>query len=78
MPWALAQAMVRAQSLDPTTILATMDTMTTLGDIMTSFGPGNMWGIERYGVNRMLYRPIPLTRIMNGKMEFIGFFNPEK
>jgi branched-chain amino acid transport system substrate-binding protein len=78
MPWILAQAMVKAQSIEPAAVLAALETMTTLGDVMTNFGPGHMGGMERYGVNRILFRPIPLTRIMDGKMEFIGFFNPEK
>jgi len=78
MPSIIAQAMVKAQSIEPANVLAALESMTTLGDLMTNFGPGQMWGMDRYGVNRMLYRPIPLTAINNGQMEFIGFFNPEK
>jgi branched-chain amino acid transport system substrate-binding protein len=78
MPWIIAQAMVKAQSIEPEKVMATLETMINRGDITTNLGPGYMGGKEKYGVNRVLYRPLPLTRIMNGKMEFIGFFNPEK
>jgi ABC-type branched-subunit amino acid transport system substrate-binding protein len=78
MPWIIAQAMVKAQSIEPANVLAALETMTNLGDIMTGLGPGFMGGLEKYGVNRVLYRPLPLTRIMNGKMELIGYTNPEK
>ena len=76
MPWIIAQAMVKAQSIEPAAVLAALETMTTPGDITTSLGPGYMGGKNKYGVNRVLYRPLPITRIMNGKMEFIGFYNP--
>lgn len=78
MPWIIAQAMVKAQSIEPAAVLAALETMTTLGDILTNLGPGYMGGKENYGVNRVLYRPLPMTRIMNGKMEFIVYTNPEK
>jgi branched-chain amino acid transport system substrate-binding protein len=67
------QAMQKAQSIDPEKILATLDTMTKKGDLQTVFGPAYMGGMERFGVNRTLIRPIPITLIMNGKMELIGY-----
>jgi branched-chain amino acid transport system substrate-binding protein len=73
MPWILAQAMEKAQSLDPEKVLATLDTMTAPGSLKVNFGLGHMGGKKRFGVNRALYRPYPLTRIMNGKTEFVGF-----
>jgi len=78
MPWIIAQAMVKAQSIEPAAVLAAMETMTNIGDIMTSLGAGYMGGMEKYGVNRVLYRPLPLTVINNGKMELIGYTSPEK
>jgi len=78
MPWIIAQAMVKAQSIEPAAVLAALETMTNAGDILTSLGAGYMGGIEKYGVNRVLYRPLPLTVINNGKMELIGYTSPEK
>ena len=76
MPWILVQAMQKAGSVDPKAVLAALDTMTNKGDIKTNEGDGNMGGKDRFGVNRALYRPYPLTRIMNGQLEFIGFMPP--
>jgi branched-chain amino acid transport system substrate-binding protein len=75
MPWILVQAMQKAGSTDPKAVLATLETMTNKGDLQTNEGPGYMGGQERFGVNRVLYRPFPITRIMNGQLEFIGFFD---
>lgn len=78
MPWILAQAMEKAQSIEPETVMATLETMTAPGSLETNFGPGRMGGMERFGCNRVLYRPFPITRIMNGETEFVGYFNPEE
>ena len=78
MPWILAQAMVKAQSIDPAKVMATLETMTKPGDLQVNFGAAYMDGMARFGENAVLYRPFPITRIMNGKTEFVGFFNPEK
>ena len=37
---------------------------------------GEMGGIERFGVNRVLMRDIPITRIDKGKIELVDFFTP--
>ncbi len=76
MPWILAQAMEKAQSIDPEKVAAVLETMTAPGSLKVAFGQGHMGGKKRFGVNRVLYRPLPLTRIMNGKTEFIGFAPP--
>ncbi len=76
MPWILAQGMEEAQSIDPERVMATLETMTAPGSLMTNFGPGRMGGMKKHGVNRVLSRPIPITRIMNGKTEFIGLIPP--
>jgi len=75
MPWILVQAMQKAGSTDPKIVLTTLEGMTNKGDLQTNEGPGYMGGQERFGVNRVLYRPFPITRIMNGQLEFIGFFD---
>ena len=40
--------------------------MTINGDLKTNEGGGYMGGMDRFGANRVLYRPYPITRIMNG------------
>ena len=76
MAWILAQAMEKAQSIEPEKVLATLETMTAPGSLKTAFGKGRMGGKKRFGVNRVLYRPLPLTRIMKGKTEFVGYLTP--
>ena len=76
MPWIMVQVMQKAASTDPTTVQTTLEGMTTPGDVKTIEGDGYFGGKARFGVNRVLYRPIPITRIMNGVAEFIGFKPP--
>ncbi len=66
----------KAQSVDPKKVAAAFDQMTTPGSVKTVFGPGRMGGAERFGVNRVLMRDIPITKIDKGKIENIGFFTP--
>ena len=74
--WILVQAMKKAQSVDPEKVAAALDTMLKMGDVQTSHGSGRMGGIERFGVNRSLIRPIPITRLMNGQIESVGLRLP--
>jgi branched-chain amino acid transport system substrate-binding protein len=76
MPWILVQAMQKAGSIEPADVLAALESMTNPGDLETNEGPGYMGGMDRFGVNRVLFRPYPITRIMNGELEFIGFKEP--
>jgi branched-chain amino acid transport system substrate-binding protein len=76
--WTITQAMEKAQSVDPGTIVATIETMTNVGDVQTVLGSGYISGLEDYGTNRRLVRPIPLVRIMNGEKEFIGLILPSE
>lgn len=76
--WVTTQAIQKANSLDPAKIIEAVETMTNLGDVQTSFGPGYMSGLKELGANRRLVRPIPLVRIMNGEKEFIGLSLPPK
>jgi branched-chain amino acid transport system substrate-binding protein len=78
MPWVMVQIMQKAGSIEAATVVSTMESMTNPGDLQTLEGPGFIGGKDRFGVNRVLYRPIPLTRIMNGQLEFIGFKEPVK
>jgi len=76
MPWIVIQAMQKAGSIDSATVAATLESMTNKGDFQTNFGPARMGGMERYGCNRVLYRPYPITRLMNGVAEFVGYIDP--
>lgn len=71
--WILVQAMEKAQSVDGEAVIAALDTMTELGDLKTGFGDGYMGEGDRLGVNRVLVRPMPITRIMNGVVELIDY-----
>lgn len=66
--WILVQAIEAAQSVDPATVLAKLDTMTAPGSLQTGFGSAHMGGLETYGVNRVLVRPIPVSYLMNGQI----------
>jgi hypothetical protein len=73
---ALVQAIKKANSPEPEKILAAFDSMTAPGSIQTCWGPAHMGGAKKYGVNRVLARPVPMTRIMKSGIEFIGFNAP--
>lgn len=79
MPWVMVQVMQKAGAIgDAAALVKTMESMTNPGDVQTLHGPGYIGGADRFGVNRVLYRPLPLSRIMNGQIEFIGFMEPVK
>jgi hypothetical protein len=50
--------------------------MTAPESFQTAFGSGHMGGAKRLGVNRVVVRPMPISRLMNGKIEFVGFKMP--
>jgi len=70
------QALKKANSVDPKKVVAAFESMTAPGSFQTAFGPGHMGGKERLGVNRVVVRPMPISRVMNGKVEFVGFKMP--
>jgi len=72
--WILVQAMQKAGSTDPAAVLAALDSMTNVGDVKTSFGDARMGGMERFGVNRALVRPVPISLIMDGEIMLQGYF----
>jgi branched-chain amino acid transport system substrate-binding protein len=65
--WILVQALEKAQSVDPETVIAAFDSMTSPGSLKTGFGPAHMGGLKTYGVNRVLVRPIPVSYLMDGQ-----------
>jgi hypothetical protein len=68
--------MEKAGSVDPEKVAAAFDQMTAPGSAKTVFGPAKMGGADRFGVNRVLVRPIPITRIDKGKVKLVDFFEP--
>jgi ABC-type branched-subunit amino acid transport system substrate-binding protein len=76
MPWILVQAMQKAASIDPTAVEAALESMTNAGDLKTNEGDGYMDGKATYGVDRVLYRPFPITILQNGVASFEGYMKP--
>jgi len=70
----LTQMIEKAQSIDPTVVESTFETLTNPGDLESIFGPAYAGGLETTGVSRVLVKPWPLSRMMNGEAELIGFF----
>ena len=73
---AFVQALKKANSVDVEKVIAAFESMTKPGSIETCWGPAYMSGAKTFGVNRVLNRPVPQTRLMNGKIEFIGLKMP--
>jgi branched-chain amino acid transport system substrate-binding protein len=73
----MAQVMEKAQSLDPQEVMNTFETLTEPGDLQSVFGPAHVGGLQTYGVNRVLVKPVPMSRLVNGQGEFIGMFTAE-
>jgi branched-chain amino acid transport system substrate-binding protein len=71
----LAQIIEKAQSVDPATVLKTFETMSKPGDIKSIFGNAYAGGLKTVGVNRILVKPAPLSRVVNGKAEQVAFFD---
>jgi len=70
------QALKKANSVEVEKVIATFESMTTPGSFDTCWGPAHMSGKKTFGVNRVLNRPVPQTRLMNGKIEFVGLKIP--
>ncbi|MBW2619189.1 MAG: ABC transporter substrate-binding protein [Deltaproteobacteria bacterium] len=66
--WILVQALKKADSVDPAKVAAAFDQLTAPGSLMTTFGPGHMGGKERFGVTRVLTRPVPISTIIKGQI----------
>lgn len=70
----LAQMLEKAQSIEPQAVQDKFETLTNPGDLQSIFGPAYAGGLEKTGVQRVLVRPWPICRIVNGKPEQVGFF----
>lgn len=73
--YGLAQAIQKAQSLDPEVVAATWDKMT---DIDTMYGPGKMSGLQTYGVNHSMCSPVPVQQVVNGQIKLITWIPVEE
>jgi branched-chain amino acid transport system substrate-binding protein len=70
--WTLVQAIEKANSLDTTEIAETWEKMKSI-DAM--YGKAKMGGMKAFGINHVMIRPVPITKLDNGKVEFVKFFN---
>jgi branched-chain amino acid transport system substrate-binding protein len=66
----LVQAIEAAQSFDPGDVMRALEKMQT---IECSSGTAKIGGLKTYGVNHMVVQRVPLTRIKNGQLEFVGW-----
>jgi len=73
---AFVQALKKANSVKVEKVIAAFESMTAPGSFDTCWGPAHMSGKKTFGVNRVLNRPVPQTRLMNGKIEFLGLKMP--
>jgi ABC-type branched-subunit amino acid transport system substrate-binding protein len=71
--WELAQAIEKAQSLDTTDVKNALENMPT---IETSCGTARLGGAKTFGSNHMIFKPAPISRFMNGELEFIKWSDP--
>jgi hypothetical protein len=74
--WILVQAIRKAGSVDPERVLGAFDRLSARGSLKTVFGDANLGGKERFGIDRVLVRPIPISRLVHGKIEFVGMNMP--
>jgi ABC-type branched-subunit amino acid transport system substrate-binding protein len=72
--WALAQAIEKAQSVDPDQVAKTWETMKT---IETPWGTGTMGGARTFGTNHMVLPPVPVSRLRNGQATDIHWYRPD-
>lgn len=72
----LAQGIQKAQSLDPKSVMAALESMTRVGDIDSLFGPARMGGMERFGHNRVIIRPIPISHFNKDQVVYADFIQP--
>jgi len=75
--WILAQVIEKAQSLDPQAVLSTFETLSQPGSLQSVFGQGHVGGLKTFGVNRVVVRPIPISKLINGKAEIVGYHTSE-
>jgi branched-chain amino acid transport system substrate-binding protein len=63
----LLQGIEKAQSFDTDRVVEALENMKSIDTI---YGTGRMGGMEIFGINHVVIRPITLSRIMQGNVEF--------
>jgi branched-chain amino acid transport system substrate-binding protein len=71
--WCLVQAIEEANSLDPTVVAKTWENMRK---IETSSGTGKMGGLKTYGLNHVVVKPVALSKLNKGQVEFVEWYTP--
>ena len=72
MLWVLSQAIEKAQSVDPVEVAKTFEK----GEAFeTARGTARMGGAKTFGLNNMLFRPCPVSRLKNGNIEFVKWYD---
>ena len=66
----LAQAIEAAQSFEPADVIKAFQNMKS---IKCSVGTAKVGGLKTYGINNMVAQPVPVTRIQNGQVIFVGW-----
>jgi branched-chain amino acid transport system substrate-binding protein len=72
-----AQILEKAQSTDPQKVQDVFETLTEPGSLQSIYGQAYVGGLETTGVNRVLVKPKPFARIVNGQSEHLGFFTTD-
>jgi hypothetical protein len=75
--WVVHQAIQRAGTLDTKAVASAFDGLNKQGDIKTVFGDGMMTGKRAFGVDRVLSKPIPISRIDKSEIKLIKLKRPE-
>jgi branched-chain amino acid transport system substrate-binding protein len=75
--WVLHQAITKAGTLDTKLVVEGFDHLNKPGDVKTVFGDGYMTGKSTFGVDRVLSKPIPISRIDHGEIKLVGLRSPE-
>src|SRR5205085_1795132 len=60
--WVLHQGILKADTLDTKAVVAAFEQLNKPGDVKTVFGAGMMTGKRDFGVDRVLSKPIPISR----------------
>jgi branched-chain amino acid transport system substrate-binding protein len=75
--WVLHQAIDRAKSVDTKAVAEAFGSLTQLGDVKTVFGAGKITGKQQFGVDRVLSKPIPISKIDEGAIQLVKMTLPE-
>jgi branched-chain amino acid transport system substrate-binding protein len=69
----VVQAIEKANSLDPTVVAKTFETME---DLTTTVGKARMGGGQTFGINHMVFQPAPISMLKDGQVQFVKWFDP--